>query len=138
MQNPTRLDPAKPTARNIAVRYDQASVTHTSQFLLSPGDEELIVDLSSGLIRESGRNEMLPIHTRLSMSWSTAERLANLMNQVVQRRRASANSTDSTSSTQQRSPLAGGTHKSVPSPSFPQASLPSINAAQPIGQGTGE
>ena len=84
MHTRTRIDTPSPTTRNVAIRYDQASITHTSQFLLSPGDEELVVDLSSGLIRESTANETLPIHTRLSMSWSTAERLAELMNQVVQ------------------------------------------------------
>jgi hypothetical protein len=130
MQKQTRIDTPKPAVRNVAVRYDQASITHTSQFLLSPSAEELIVDLSSGLIRESAENETLPIHTRLSMSWSTAERLADLLNQVVQRHKSSAGSAKPSRPTQIDRPIATGTPRSVPTPNFPQASIPSMNAPQ--------
>ena len=130
MQNQNRPNASQPAARNVSIRYDKASITHTSQFLLSPSDEELIVDLSSGLIREPRGNETLPIHTRLSMSWSTAERLAGLLNQVVQRRPAKPHASSAPQAMRQDKPTASGTP--VPAPKAPVASIPSLTPNQGV------
>jgi hypothetical protein len=99
---------------NISVRYDQAAITHTSQFIISPSHEELILDLSSGLIQAAEGDQLLPIHTRLALPWSTVERLARLLNQVVdQRKQAIAKSTQKPAS----APAA---------PTMPQATLPQL------------
>lgn len=133
MSNHVRRDAEKPTARNVAIRYDKASITHTSQFLLSPGDEELVVDLSSGLIRETAGSETLPIHTRLSMSWSTAERLASLLHQVVQRRCSGSGVSAAAQAAVQDDPATPLPKSSVAAPNFPVATIPSASATQATG-----
>jgi len=66
------------------VRYEQTTALHTSQFVLNAGPEEVMIDCSSGLIREGQGDEgVLPIHTRLALPWSTARQLADLMLQVI-------------------------------------------------------
>lgn len=72
----------KPT-NDISVRYDKSSVLYTTQFVLSPSDEEILLDFSSGLIADSTNANTLPIHTRLAMSWSAAERLARVLSDIV-------------------------------------------------------
>ena len=133
MSNQNCRDADKPTARNVAIRYDKASITHTSQFLLSPGDEELVVDLSSGLIRETTGSETLPIHTRLSMSWSTAERLASLLNQVVQHRRSGSGVSAAPRAARQDDSATTLAKSSVPAPTLPVATIPSAYATQVTG-----
>jgi len=69
------------------IRYDKAAVTYAPQFLVSPGPEELLLELSSGLIVDPDNRQTLPIHTRLAMPWSAVERLAGVLNDVVAQKR---------------------------------------------------
>ena len=76
-------------SHEIAVRYDKSEIIYATQFLASPGIEELMLDFSSGLIEDSGNSQgkSLPIHTRLAMPWTAVERLTQILNQVVDKRR---------------------------------------------------
>lgn len=96
---------------DINIRYDQAAVTYAPQFLVSPGPEELLLELSSGLIMDPDDRQTLPIHTRLAMPWSAVERLAAVLNDVVARKRQNAQPAQAASP--------------VTAAQMPQASLPS-------------
>lgn len=67
------------------VRYGQQASLYTSQFLINAGAEEITLDCSSGVDTANG-NTVVPIHTRLSMSWQAAERLHSLLHQALSQR----------------------------------------------------
>ncbi len=71
----------------ITVRYLQTFATHSTHFVVSASDEQLVLDCSSGLISEN-EGEVLPIHTRLALPWSAVERLADLLQQARARHAA--------------------------------------------------
>jgi hypothetical protein len=104
----------------IAVRYDKTEITYTTEFLASPGREELVLDFSSGLIAETQNDQVksLPIHTRLALPWSAVERLTEVLNQVVERRKQLAGA-----SAPARDTTAG-------KPTLPRASLPRMGSEQ--------
>jgi hypothetical protein len=95
--------------QNVAIRYDKSEVIYATQFLASPSHEELLIDFASGVIAESANQETLPIHTRLAMPWSAVERLSQILNQVVEKRKQISGESAAGSATM---------------PSIPQASLP--------------
>ncbi len=108
-------------SKDIAVRYDKSEITYATQFLASPGTEELMLDFSSGLIKDSGnaQGQSLPIHTRLAMPWTTVERLAQVLNQVVSKRKHLID---------QNQNQTAKTH--VPVVAIPTASLPKLSSEQ--------
>ena len=69
---------------NIAIRYDKASVTHTTQFLLSANSEEVIMDCSSGPIAIDGGEQLLPIHSRHAIPWSAVRRLSDSLRRMLE------------------------------------------------------
>ncbi len=81
----------QPTRPEFAIRYDKSDIAYITQFLVSPGKEEVLLDLSSGLLNDadpsSDRKQTLPIQTRIALPWSAAERLATILGQVVATRR---------------------------------------------------
>ena len=99
---------------DIQFRYDKAAVTYATQFLVSPGPEELLLELSSGLIVDPDNRKTLPIHTRVAMPWSTVERLAGVLNDVVARKRQNVQPA------QAASPMTAA--------QMPQASLPNATS----------
>jgi len=68
---------------NIAIRYDQATVTHTTQFILSANSEEVILDCSSGPIPGDAEEQLMPIHSRHALPWSAVRRLSNSLRQML-------------------------------------------------------
>jgi hypothetical protein len=70
-------------AASFSLRYDQTIIVRTAQFVISAGEEEVLIECSSGLIPDESGADILPIHTRLALPWSAARRLANLLSQVV-------------------------------------------------------
>jgi hypothetical protein len=103
-------------AREVAVRYDKTEVLYAKEFLASTGVEELLLDFSSGLITESldKQQKLLPIQTRLALPWSTVERLAKTLNQILVKRQQVFQ--------QNRIQTAS----SSPSATIPHASLPPV------------
>ena len=71
------------------VRYEDSDINYITQFLVSPGDEEIMLELSPGLLPSGSEQPILPIKNRIALPWSTAERLAQVLNQVVASQRAS-------------------------------------------------
>ena len=71
------------------VRYGQQPAFYSSQFLINAGAEEVTLDCSSG-VDTSGDKTIVPVHTRLSMSWAAAERLHSLLDQALKQRSKSS------------------------------------------------
>lgn len=104
----------KPRSQDIAIRYDKTEVLYATECLANPGVEELIVEFSSGVIADSQRDngKTLPVHTRLALPWSAVERLARMLNQVVEGHQQRL----------ERGP--SPTSNRPPVPTVPEASLP--------------
>ena len=85
---PIQMNANDMTQPSFTVRYDQTTVAHTKQFVVCAGDEELLLECSSGLIGGDDDTHELPIHTRLALPWTAAERLHELLGQVLQRHKA--------------------------------------------------
>lgn len=68
---------------NIAIRYDQATVTHTTQFVLSANSEEVILDCSSGPIPGEAEEQLMPIHSRHALPWSAVRRLSDSLRRLL-------------------------------------------------------
>ncbi len=98
--------------KNFSIRYDQSEISYITQFLVSPGNEEVLLDLSSGLLNDESQTKTLPIQSRIALPWSTVERLASVLNRVVAARRQQAGKAKP---------------KMAPNiPAVPQASLPQM------------
>ncbi|MEM9940257.1 MAG: DUF3467 domain-containing protein [Planctomycetota bacterium] len=102
---------AQNKTQNVNIRYDKSEVVYATQFLASPSHEELLIDFASGTITEDEGRTTLPIHTRLAMPWSAVERLTQILNQVVQKRKQASQKTSEKYSKQ----------------IIPRASLPSMS-----------
>ena len=99
------------------IRYDKSEIAYVTQFLVSPGNEEVLIDLSSGLLNDAKDsptgNQTLPIQSRLALPWSAAERLAKILTQVVESKRQQVES-----QIEKR--------KKLPEVTMPEASLPQM------------
>lgn len=81
--------PAKENQK-LRVKYDQTTAQYANQFLVNTTAEELFLDLSSGTISDPSSGEaVIPIHTRIAMTYNGARRLAQILAQAVQRHEAS-------------------------------------------------
>lgn len=68
----------------VTIRYDQSTVTHTTQFVLSANSEEVVIDCSSGPIPGGSTDEqVLPIHSRHALPWSAVRRLSDSLRQML-------------------------------------------------------
>jgi hypothetical protein len=67
--------------------FDQLPALYSSQFRVSAADDLVMVDCSPGVLpdRQSGESVM-PVHTRLAMTWTAVERLATVLNQALGQR----------------------------------------------------
>ena len=69
---------------HVSLRYERSSIIHTTQFILSASDEELVLDCSSGPIpAEASGEHILPIHARHALPWSAAYRLRDSLQQII-------------------------------------------------------
>lgn len=73
----------RPSNVQVTVRYQGAESRFGSQFIVNAGDEELLVDVSDGLVLDSQGRPELPVHTRLALSWAGARRLTQLLQQAL-------------------------------------------------------
>jgi hypothetical protein len=76
-------------ASQVEVRYGQSPALYVNQFVIAAGDEQVLLDCSSGVEQaHDAERAVLPVHTRLALSWGAVERLAGLLQQVLTQRRA--------------------------------------------------
>ena len=67
------------------VQYGRKPALYSSQFLINAGAEELTLDCSS-TVEVTGGKTVVPVHTRLALSWGAAERLHALLEQALTQR----------------------------------------------------
>lgn len=103
-----------PQKRNdFTIRYDKSEISYITQFLVSPGQEDVLIDLSPGLLNDGSEPKTLPIQTRIALPWSATERLAKVLNEVVAARK---------NQTQTQRPIPAPTTPVVPQATIPQVS----------------
>jgi|GEM_PF-3241255 len=85
----SRLPEPNRVASQVEVRYGQSPALYVNQFVIAAGDEQVLLDCSSGVEQaRDAERAVLPVHTRLALSWGAVERLAGLLQQVLTQRRA--------------------------------------------------
>ncbi len=74
-------DPSK-----LKVRYENTTAVYANQIVLSANREDLILDFSSGAVPDPVSGDpILPVHTRVALSWSGAARLRSLLDKALER-----------------------------------------------------
>lgn len=77
-------DPENTT--QLQVRYDTVAATYANQIMVSANREDIILDFSSGAIPDPNSDlPVLPIHSRIALSWTGAVRLRGLLDQAIER-----------------------------------------------------
>ena len=70
----------------LKVRYENTTAVYANQIVLSANREDLIVDFSSGAVPDPATGEpVLPVHTRVALSWTGAARLRTLLDRALER-----------------------------------------------------
>ena len=73
------------------VRYETTSATYANQIVVSANREDMILDFSSGAVPDPQTGDpILPIHSRIALSWAGAARLRALIDQAIDRQEAAA------------------------------------------------
>ena len=68
----------------IKARYEQLSAMFVNQFIINRAEDDILIGFSSGAIEEPGTKDMLlPIHTRVAMSVSSARKLVALLTRAI-------------------------------------------------------
>jgi hypothetical protein len=69
----------------LQVRYENTSATYANQIVVNANREDLILNFSSGAIHDPQSGDaILPIHSRVALTWSGAARLRSLIDQAMQ------------------------------------------------------
>lgn len=77
--------------QKLKVKYEQTTAHYANQFLVNTTAEEVFLDLSSGAVTDpSSGDSVVPIHSRIAMSYAGARRLSQILAQAVQRHEAVA------------------------------------------------
>ncbi len=103
----------------VSVSYETTQILHITQFLLSASGEEVIVDCSSGPIpdRDQPNGLKVPVHARIALPWSAAQRLAQSLQQAIANQNRQQHA-QPTAQPQPQSPVA------APAQTNPHATLP--------------
>ncbi len=66
------------------IDYADPCAKYAGHFIVSTTPDEVMLDCASGLIRDSATGEpVIPIHTRIALSYGSAQRLIQLLKQAV-------------------------------------------------------
>lgn len=77
--------------QSLRLQYEEMTAKFASQFVVNMGEEELILNFSSGIISDSNSSQgLLPIHTRIALSPLGARKLHSVLSQVLNQRAAKA------------------------------------------------
>ncbi|HEV7867876.1 MAG TPA: DUF3467 domain-containing protein [Chthoniobacteraceae bacterium] len=77
--------PQQQQQMNLQLKYDDLTARYANHALVSVGNEEVYLDFTSGIVQDRPGVSVMPIHTRIAMTPSGVVRLAQLLNQTVQR-----------------------------------------------------
>lgn len=87
MQKSTKKNASakKQPEMTVKLKYEMKSALYSNQFVLNQAADELFVDFSSGPIPDPASGQtIIPIHTRMALSYTSAKRLANLLLKAVE------------------------------------------------------
>lgn len=68
------------------IRHGQQPALYTSQFMVNAGVEEVTLDCMSAVEHTDDGATIVPVHTKLALSWGAAERLSKLLNEALAQR----------------------------------------------------
>lgn len=71
------------TVQQLRLRYDQTSALYASQFVINATEEEIIINFSSGSLPDPNGETYMPVHTRIALSLTGANKLLHLLNQAL-------------------------------------------------------
>jgi len=87
MSTPQAKSAAAGNKQKLKVKYEQTTAQYANQFLVNTTNEEVFLDLSSGAVTDPSSGEaIIPIHSRIAMSYAGARRLSQILAQAVQRK----------------------------------------------------
>lgn len=69
------------------IRYDDATISYATKFVVRTGPEDVLLDLSPGILRDGEEQKVLPIQNRIALPWEAVERLAHVLNQAVKEKK---------------------------------------------------
>lgn len=69
------------------IRYDDATICYATKFLVRTGPEDVLLDLSPGILFDGEAQVVLPIQNRIALPWAAVERLAHVLNQAVKEKK---------------------------------------------------
>ena len=70
--------------QQVKVRYNETSALYASQFIVNTSNEDLTINFSSGPITDPATGEsVLPVHTRIAMTLSAAQRLHAVLGNIL-------------------------------------------------------
>ena len=73
--------------KSLRIEYDTRTAQYASQVILNAHRDEILVDFSSGVIPDPDSDtgeRILPIHTRIALTKSGAERLHSLLGRALE------------------------------------------------------
>ena len=81
------MEPTPNSVQNkLHVKYDTFSAHYANQAIIVGASEEIYLDFSSGIIIDPASGQsLLPIHTRIAMTYGGAHRLLQALQQTLSR-----------------------------------------------------
>jgi hypothetical protein len=77
--------------QQVKVRYNETSALFASQFIINTTNEDLTINFSSGAITDPASGEsVMPVHTRMAMTLSGAQRLHAVLGSILKQQAAAA------------------------------------------------
>ena len=67
------------------IRYDKRAPVRAQEFVLNSFTDQLLLDCAAGVARTAdGSKSIMPVHTRIAMSWKAAQRLSRVLNKAIE------------------------------------------------------
>ncbi len=112
--------PQRHPQESVDVNYETTSILHITQFLLSATGEDVVIDCSCGAVSDPATGRLtVPVHSRIALPWSVAERLVKSLNQAIANQR------------QQSAPVRTPPPHTAPATSAATRPAPSAHASLP-------
>ncbi|MCG8450388.1 MAG: hypothetical protein MI725_12535 [Pirellulales bacterium] len=87
-KQPAGGDSQAPANTAFQLQYDQSSAIFSSVFALRADETQVVLDCSSGVLPSMDKSKnILPIHTRLALTWEGVQTLASLLQQSLANRK---------------------------------------------------
>jgi len=74
----------------LRVKYEKSEAIFASQAMVQQTAEEVFIDFSSGVVSSGGEDRVMPIHTRIAMTKTGAQRLLAALNRTLNQQETAA------------------------------------------------